>query len=581
MKKIFNSILVIAAAAAVFASCQKNEVVPSTTKTVNFTATTVDTKAAFGTPEGLTYPTLWTSNDSKVKFSSNFAPAKDININPSSDGKSVTFTASVDEADQYIFTAISPASAYVANSTEKESWTINVPATQTPSATSVDETAMILSAAYATNTLSETIEMAFQHVTAYGVFNLTNLTLGDAVINSVSLTAEKPIAGRFFYYPTNGDFKVNSGANTITINTSSTENIWFACAPCELGGTTLKVVVSTDKGTFTKNATIPANAFKFEAGVIGKFNIDMTDIAIVSPKVYKKVTSTSELTVDSKVIIVADEYDFALSTTQNSNNRGQAGIAKTEDTILDPAENVQVLSLEKGNIANAVAFYTGNGYLCAASSSSNYLRTQENLDANASFSAEIADGIATLKAQGTYTRNFLQYNNGSKLFACYAGAQKAINLYKLVGSGSDETIIEESGDDDTPAGWESTYTSNVELTTEGGSNASAANIIINGESYNGIKAGSAKNKGTVKVTVPSGKTTLHYHAFGWSSENVVVSVNGESVSLTFDSGVSGTAPFTLSTTKGSYHTLALNGATEVTFTATSGNRFILWGVNAD
>ena len=446
MKKIFNSILVIAAAAAVFASCQKNEVVPSTTKTVNFTATTVDTKAAFGTPEGLTYPTLWTSNDKKVKISLNFTEAKNYDLTPASDGKSATFSGKFEENEEssYIFTAISPVSAFVATSSSDEDWTIEIPGAQTPSATSVDEAAMILSAAYATNTLSETIEMAFQHVTAYGVFNLTNLTLGDAVINSVSLTAEKPISGRFFYYPTNGDFKVNSGANTITINTSSTENIWFACAPCELGGTTLKVVVSTNKGTFTKNATIPVNKFKFESGVIGKFNIDMSGIALEVPKVYTKVTDLDELTDGSKVIIVANAYDYALSTQQNKNNRGQASVTKSENKILDPAEDVQIITLEAGKVTNSIALNTGAGYLAAdGTGTNNYLHTLTALDKFGSFKVSISEGLVTLMGQGGNERNTIMYNSSNKMFSAYGSGQEPINLYKLEGSGNDVPLVTE------------------------------------------------------------------------------------------------------------------------------------------
>ena len=447
MKKIFNSILVIAAAAAVFASCQKNEVVPSTTKTVNFTATTVDTKAAFGTPDGTSYPTLWTSNDSKVKVSLNYATPVDADVTPASDGKSATFSGEFtdDKSNDYLFTAISPKSAAVSTSAQYKSWTVEIPTTQTPSATSVDEAAMILSAATATTDMTKPIELAFQHVTAYGVFNLTNLNLAGAVISSVTLTAEKPIAGRFFNYPANGDIEVNSGVNSITINTSSTENIWFACAPCELGGTTLKVVVNTDKGTFTKNATIPANKFKFEAGVIGKFNIDMTGIKLVSSKVYTKVTDIDELTVGSKVIIVASSEDLALSTTQNSNNRGTAGVTRSDNKILDPSESVQILTLEKGEVSKTVAFYTGSGYLYAASASSNHLKTQGTLDKNGSFAVEFIDGNADLKAQGTNTRNWLRFNSESGLFSCYSATseQGDVQLYKLEGSGTEELIIVE------------------------------------------------------------------------------------------------------------------------------------------
>ena len=390
MKKIFNSILVIAAAAAVFASCQKNEVVPSTTKTVNFTATTVDTKAVFGTPEGLTYPTLWTSNDSKVKVSLNYAKPVDADVFPASDGKSATFSGEFkdDESGNYIFTAISPATAYYAVSSEKEDWTISIPTSQTPSATSVDEAAMILSAATATTDMTETIDLAFQHVTAYGVFNLTDLNLGGAVISSVTLTAEKPLAGRFYSYPASGDIEVNSGVNAITINTSSTENIWFACAPCDLGGTTLKVAVITDKGTYIKNASIPTGAFKFEAGVIGKFNIDMSGIAPDSGLAEGKYAILAKRAKGNYFFMTND-----LGTTNTKHLQAvDSKLAALPETISTKPDNVWTVTK------------SGNGYIIANQDGKQISWSSDN-------SATLAENGKVLTAipsdvQGAYNLSF-------------------------------------------------------------------------------------------------------------------------------------------------------------------------------
>ena len=48
---------------------------------------------------------------------------------------------------------------------------------------------------------------------------------------------------------------------------------------------------------------------------------------------YRLVTSNSELEANEKYIIVAAESDYAMSTTQNSNNRGQNGITKNGNLI--------------------------------------------------------------------------------------------------------------------------------------------------------------------------------------------------------------------------------------------------------
>lgn len=60
MKKVFKSLFVIVAAMITFAGCAKQEIdAPATeTKTVQFFAESIETKTAFGTPDGTTYPTF-------------------------------------------------------------------------------------------------------------------------------------------------------------------------------------------------------------------------------------------------------------------------------------------------------------------------------------------------------------------------------------------------------------------------------------------------------------------------------------------------------------------------------------------
>ena len=142
------------------------------------------------------------------------------------------------------------------------------------------------------------------------------------------------------------------------------------------------------------------------------------------------------------------------------------------------------------------------------------------------------------------------------------------------------------------------YTGNVTLSTTGGTSASACVVKIQQgtntvNSYDGIKAGTSKVAGAVKITVPSGTKYLHLHTAAWNNESVTLAVSpsvySDDISLTSDSGVSGNSPFTL----GSYNKAstdyykvitfdsALTEATDVTFTATSGKRFVVWGVTAE
>lgn len=446
MKKLINSIFVIIAAMVTFAGCAKEEIAAPETKTVQFFAEEIATKTVFGTPDGTTYPTLWTANDEKVKVLINLNEESIAAITVADDFKTAAFNAEFNLDDEnpsaapFTFYAMTPASAYLGKNAERFSATI--PNVQTPLENSVDEAAQILYAvSEAYEEFPSEVALHFNHFTAYGKLSFKNLELNGANVESVALTAEKNIAGRWNYMVADGTFTENSGSNAITINTTKTENIWFACAEADLSNTTLKVVVNTDKGPLTKEINLAAG-HKFEAGKIAKFTVDMQGIAFGKNVVYELVTSAIELTPESKVIIVATESDYALSTTQNSNNRAQASIKKSDDllTITNPGDDVQVLTVEEGTVAGTVAFNTGAGYLYAANSSSNHLKTQATLDANGSWLVTFADGVTSVVAQGANTRNVLQHNATSKLFSCYGSAsQKAVSIYKLQGSG---TVLE-------------------------------------------------------------------------------------------------------------------------------------------
>ena len=148
---------------------------------------------------------------------------------------------------------------------------------------------------------------------------------------------------------------------------------------------------------------------------------------------YVLVTDADQLEVGTNVVIASANDNVALSTTQNTNNRGQAPITKSGTGItFDASAGVAVLELREGAVAGTYAFYcpVKSGYLYAASSSSNQLKTKAALDANGSFLIEVTeDGVATVKAQGDKTRNWMRYNKTSSLFACYGSGQNDISLY--------------------------------------------------------------------------------------------------------------------------------------------------------
>ena len=178
------------------------------------------------------------------------------------------------------------------------------------------------------------------------------------------------------------------------------------------------------------------------AGLDETLSITVTVTALpeAGEKVYawQLVTDASTLKVDDQIVIVAKDSNVALSTTQGNNNRGQAAVTKG-DGIVTFGDDVQVITLEAGTKEGTFGFNVGNGYLYAASSSSNYLRTQTTNNDNGSWLITITNGVTSVIAQGTYTRKMMQYNEQSSIFACYATdkPQKSIEIYKLEEVSSD------------------------------------------------------------------------------------------------------------------------------------------------
>ena len=220
MKKTINSFFVIIAAMITFAGCVKEEIgAPAgETKTVEFLAEQIGTKTAFGTPDGTTYPTLWTSNDSNVKIALNFENPANAAVTPSADFKTATFAASVTDNNpaSYVFHALSPASAFNSFNASSKYLSANIPNAQTPLANSVDEAAQVLYAvsdSYAE--MPSKVSLNFKHFTAYGKFSIKNLSLNGATITSVAISSNAHIAGRWNYNVDSKTFSVNSGAGTI------------------------------------------------------------------------------------------------------------------------------------------------------------------------------------------------------------------------------------------------------------------------------------------------------------------------------------------------------------------------------
>lgn len=161
--------------------------------------------------------------------------------------------------------------------------------------------------------------------------------------------------------------------------------------------------------------------------------------------VWTLVTNMSQLSVGSKIIIAAASANKALSTLQNPKNRASVDIIKStnKDTLM-VNRDVQIITLEPGAKERTWALRVGGmGYLYAASSSENLMKTQSQVDANASWVITLADnGIATMQAMGSNTHCFIKYNTGYQTFSCFEENGANVVLYGKDLSSVSTAIIE-------------------------------------------------------------------------------------------------------------------------------------------
>lgn len=438
--------LLFIAAALLLTGCaiSVKEQEASMTRKVTFNTEVMESRTSFEEPDGTTYPVRWTDNDESVLLSLNKTEAVAAQVAIEEGRKKAWFTAEVSVGSTvapFVFYSVSPASSATAMNKTHGGWSVNILSEQTPSALSPDERAQILAGSSKPLTVvPEKVEMYFKHLTAYGKFSLKNLPERVSSISSVELIAGAPIVGQWFYNVEDGTLESNGASSTVTIKTSSSEDIWFACAPQDLSGKTLKVTVSTDIGQFTRTITLPEGT-AFKAGKISTFTVDMTKAEpVVFNSVYRLVTSVSDLIDGDKVIITQAPSDYeadgplAISTSTaskylKSEEVSVTGSKPSEMIIVNPSEKVQVFIISKNN-SGLWAFKSSSGFLNSNGEKNvNYVAIPTE-KSYWGLTVDESDGEAKLTSSYGY---YLRYNSENPRFTTYretSGVKINLAIYK-------------------------------------------------------------------------------------------------------------------------------------------------------
>ena len=177
----------------------------------------------------------------------------------------------------------------------------------------------------------------------------------------------------------------------------------------------------------------------------------LLSVSGIAQTTFTKITSASGLEAGANYIIVAHYEDLGVLAmgNQKTNNRNAVVVAEEGDAITvtlgtNPESATDVFQFTLGGSTGAWTLYdeVKGGYLYAASSNSNNLKTQTTLDANGEWNITFnADGTAEVVAQGENTRNNMRFNpntqNNAPLFSCYAEGSNIstrVSFYKAGGA---------------------------------------------------------------------------------------------------------------------------------------------------
>lgn len=234
-------------------------------------------------------------------------------------------------------------------------------------------------------------------------------------------------------------FVLNATGLTNAVTLSS-DNALFSVSPSSLSPTdgainNQSVTVSfspTTVSNIASMATISISSGEASASV----SVSGTCIAVPQ---FELVTDASTLFAGDEIVLVcADAYSgnyYAMNKYVDGDNNCKTTIVQVADDKVEvsPSSDVAIITLE-GNSTSGWNLNTSEGYFYAVSSSSNYLKTKETIDENATWDIAI-DTETSIVARGDKTRNNIRFyaTVSSQLFSCYeSGKQKAIVIYKKV-----------------------------------------------------------------------------------------------------------------------------------------------------
>lgn len=194
----------------------------------------------------------------------------------------------------------------------------------------------------------------------------------------------------------------------------------------------ISVVSTAELGEYSATITISDDAEAAEAKVVNlSLSIENVETPISTASRWE-VATASDIADGLEVLITGVKGENTYAMGSQANNNRSAVKASISEGILAPGEGtMSFILVAQGE--GKYALRTSNGkYLYAASSSSNHLKTEDELDKNGNglWAITYNDDVVSIVAQGTNSHKILRFNENNSIFSCYASGQSPVQLYK-------------------------------------------------------------------------------------------------------------------------------------------------------
>ena len=395
MKKIISTLMIIAAAAISFSSCQKQEMIaPEASQEVTLTFSSEKPAFADETKTEWTGTTIQWSNDDKIRvaytagdvWQNAAGNAKADEVNGSKTAKiyasnsveageiasfSVPGNFTIPTGVDLEFYGVYPSTASGVDMPYAPSVTVTIPAEQKPLEGSFDSKADLMAARSVStyilseeNPLPEAIPLMWTRLVAHGHFTINNLAVaGEEDIKSIVLTAndEADMVGQHYLYLDTYNVEKpsgNSAPNKLTIDATNltiangSVSFWACFLPCTW--TSVAVQVETDKATYTREIDLTANQKTFAKNARNILSINMAtatrDEKEVSVGTLPFVKDFSEMTGNNELT----ELDGFSELSKVYNNTSSIRLATTsaagllETNPLNLSQNFHVIVTARG-----------------------------------------------------------------------------------------------------------------------------------------------------------------------------------------------------------------------------------------